>query len=184
MFSIRVEEKATADADSATGTSRLAPCPRFGTMILYGTSYLRVSAQGGQRKEAVRNKQPQSHQSMQTVGVHLSESRCSPVAASVLLREHRDRGPEVSLQHHLVRHRGVSSGDRVLSERNGERRVCVSAARSTSARASDANSSMIVQAHLSRHVLIVRPVRNADRIALAARVPDVELRHHVVATSR
>jgi hypothetical protein len=39
MFSMRVDEKATADAESATGTSRLAPCPRLGTMILYGTSY-------------------------------------------------------------------------------------------------------------------------------------------------
>ena len=31
MFSMRVEEKATADADSATGTSRFAPVPLFGT---------------------------------------------------------------------------------------------------------------------------------------------------------
>ena len=39
MFSIRVEENATAEAESATGTSKLAPWPRFGSMILYGTSY-------------------------------------------------------------------------------------------------------------------------------------------------
>eukprot|EP01050_Picozoa_sp_SAG11_P018180 SAG11_NODE_2708_length_3062_cov_1.659804_1_plen_114_part_10 len=44
IFSIRVEEKATADAESATGTRRLAPCPRLGTMILYGTSYLPVQS--------------------------------------------------------------------------------------------------------------------------------------------
>ena len=34
-----MEEKATAEVESATGTSRLAPVPLFGTIILYGTSY-------------------------------------------------------------------------------------------------------------------------------------------------
>jgi hypothetical protein len=32
MFSMRVEEYATAEALSATGTSRLTPVPRLGTM--------------------------------------------------------------------------------------------------------------------------------------------------------
>ena len=40
MFSIRVEENATEEVESATGTSRFAPVPFFGSMILYGTSYL------------------------------------------------------------------------------------------------------------------------------------------------
>ena len=35
--SIRVLEYATAEADRQTGTSRLAPWPRFGTIAEYGT---------------------------------------------------------------------------------------------------------------------------------------------------
>jgi len=41
---------ATADADRQTGTRRLAPVPRFGTIILNGTSYLSVMpCQSGER---------------------------------------------------------------------------------------------------------------------------------------
>ena len=39
QFSMRVEEKATAEADTATGTRRLAPTPRLGSMTAYGVSY-------------------------------------------------------------------------------------------------------------------------------------------------
>ena len=40
QFSMRVEEKATAEAERATGTRRLAPVPRLGTMMAKGVSYL------------------------------------------------------------------------------------------------------------------------------------------------
>ena len=39
MVSMRVLEYATADAEKHTGTIRLAPVPRLGTMALYGTLY-------------------------------------------------------------------------------------------------------------------------------------------------
>ena len=40
MFSMRVDEKATALDDNATGTNKLRPVPfLLGTIILYGTSY-------------------------------------------------------------------------------------------------------------------------------------------------
>jgi hypothetical protein len=46
MVSMRVDAKAACEVDKAVGTSRFVPVPRFGTIILYGTSYAggRVSA--------------------------------------------------------------------------------------------------------------------------------------------
>ena len=41
---MRVEEKATAEAERATGTRRLAPVPRLGTMMAKGVSYLEGGA--------------------------------------------------------------------------------------------------------------------------------------------
>ena len=60
MFSIRVEENATAEAESATGTSKLAPWPRLGTMILYGTSYQLPPACSFEYTEMLGQKFPSS----------------------------------------------------------------------------------------------------------------------------
>ena len=54
QFSMRVEEKATAEAETATGTSRLAPTPLRGTMTANGVSYQFTLPQLGEKREKVR----------------------------------------------------------------------------------------------------------------------------------